>query len=361
MPAIINSGTNGDLNPGLDGNGPVATAVGIVRKTVLTTSLGTALSAQVSYGWDQVSGEARILLPTEAGAIGDSVSVTFGCTPGTVAQRFAGTLVGFDTTLAPHAVIALCKGPLYALEEYENPVETINAGDGSGRPGLAFEDLVGASSATLKQIVTAVLGTVGVTYSASNLADPGHVYGTLAPEEFTWGTHETAAAYLHRLLEASAGYRLFDSADGNVYLKQISVTDGIGAEVTFTVGIDIFGDTQKTSTRIGRRSAVLVEGYDDGTGPATSGLIGSGSIYHVTSPLIETDAFATDLANFWLTQLDRNQEIVRLHTPSDALIGPAQLHFISGVAADTMWVKSVTTEVGTNGEVTQHPIYVAGI
>src|SRR5206468_998897 len=109
MPAIINSGTNGDLNTGNDGSGPVATAVGIVRTTVLQTSLGDALSAQVSYGWDQVSGEARILLPTQTGSIDEGVTITMGCDGGTVAQRFSGTIVGFDTTLAPHAVTALCK------------------------------------------------------------------------------------------------------------------------------------------------------------------------------------------------------------------------------------------------------------
>jgi len=360
MPAIINAGTGGDLAPGLDGSGgPVATAIGVVRNISLTCSLGDVLSAQVSYGWDQVSGEARIILPFQSGSIGDSVSVTMGA--GNSVQRFAGKLVSFETTLAPRSVTALCKGPLYVLEEYENPTETINAGDGSGRPGLAFEDLVGASSATLKQTVSAVLARVGVTYSSGNLQDPAHVYGLLAPEEFTWGTHETAAAYLHRLLEASAGYRLFDSADGNVYLQQISAIPSGTVDFTLTLGEDIFADSQSVSSKIGQRTGVVVEGYDDGSGPAV-GTAGDTSLpFRVFSNLIETDAFAAELAAFWLPQVNRLQEVVRLHTPVDGLFGPGQTHHIDlgNALNDTLWLKSVMTEITPNGEFSQHSVYVA--
>src|SRR5438270_163126 len=76
-----------------------------------------ALSAQVSYGWDQVAGSARIVCASTHGSPGDSVVVVMGA--GNNVQRFSGTLREFDTTLAPHAVVLVAKGPLYALEEYK--------------------------------------------------------------------------------------------------------------------------------------------------------------------------------------------------------------------------------------------------
>lgn len=367
MPAIINSSTTGDLNPGTHQAGsPVATAIAIVRRTFLSTTLGDAFSAQTSYSWDQVSGEGRLVLPTQSGAIDDSVSITLGA--GLNLQRLAGTLISFDTTLAPHSVTALCKTQLYALEEFENATETISSADGSGRPGLAFSDLVGTSSgATLKQIVVAVLGVVGITaYSLDNLADPAHVYGLIADEEFTWGTYETAAAYLHRVLEASAGYRLFDSTDGNTYLAQTSAIPDVDPKFTFELGKDIFPESQSSSSKIGQRAAVLVQGYDDSFGPATNNPSGNpiASAFRINNTLIEDDAFATEIGDFWLPQVSRRQEIVRLQTPRDDLFGPGQTHYIDAAGGlsvnDTMWLKSVTSEITSSGEFTQHLVYVAG-
>ncbi len=362
MPAVINSGAgSGELNPGFGGDGPVATAIGVVRQPQLIFSAGTnVLSAQVTYGFDQVAGEARVVCVTPTGSIGDSVTITMGATH--IAQRFRGTIVSIDTTLAPHSVTMLCKGPLYALEIYKNDVETL---DGlSPRPGLSFADLTGSFTGTLRQTVTAVLDRLGVTYSLGHLQDPSHVYGVGgATDEMTWGTHETAAAYIHRFLEASAGYRLFDSADGQVYLTQISAVPS-GTDISpFTVGVDIFGNTQHTTTSLGRQAAVIVHGYDLlGLGPATSGVVGSGqSAYQINNTLIESDAFATEIANFWLPQVSRLQETVRLSTPRDDLIGPAQSHAIDGLSADNLWVKSVTTEITSNGDFTQHMIYVSGV
>lgn len=364
---VINSGTGGDVNPGFDGSGgPVATSIAIARKTDINFSGGEVLNAQTSYGWDQFAGEARIVCPAPSGSIGDSVALTFGCTPGNLVQRFAGTIVETDTTLAPHAVMLLCKGPLYACETFKNDVESLDIDQ--TRPGLAFGDLVGAQTGTLQQIVAAVLSLVGVSYSLSNFDNPSHVYGTGAGasgldgafDAMTWGTHETAAAYIHRFLQASAGYRLFDSADGNVYLKQASMIPSGSVDFTLTLGQDIFGDTHSVTSSIGAQTAVIVQGFDDGSGPATSGVVGSGqSAFQLNSPLIETDAFAAELAAFWLTQVNRNQELIRLNTPRDELYGPVQTHAISGVTPDTMRVKSVTTDIAANGEFTQHLVYVA--
>lgn len=370
MANVINSGSGGELNPGFGGSGPVATAVGIVRQLSLDFSAGSdVFSAQVTYGFDQVVGEARVVCATPTGSVDDSVTITMGITPnGHVVQRFAGTIVQIDTTLAPHSVTLMCKGPLYRLETYKNDVETTDTDQ--TRPGLSFADLVGSATGTLKQLVQAVLDYVGVSYDDGNFQDPAHVYGTGAgangldgaTDEMTWGTHETAASYIHRFLEASAGYRLFDSADGNVYLQQITATPSGGPDIpAFTAGEDIFGDTTHTTSSIGRQTAVIVHGYDDGSGPATSGVVGSGqSAFQINSPLIETDAFASEIANFWLPQVNRLQELVRLSTPRDDLIGPAQTHEIDGVASDRMWVKSVTTEITASGEFTQNMVYVSG-
>lgn len=365
MANVINSGSGGELNPGFDGAGAVVSPA-IPRTISVAFSGGTdVLSCQTTYGWDQVSGEARIVLATPTGNIDDSVTLGFGA--GTNGQCFAGKIVSIDTTLAPHSVTILARGPLYALEIYKNDVETDDIAQ--TRPGLSFADLVGAQTGTLKQLVSAVLSYVGVSFDAANLQSPSHVYGTGAgangldgaTDEMTWGTHETAAAYVHRFLEASAGYRLFDSADGNVYMRQITAIPAGSPDLTFTAGVDIFGDTQHSTTSIGRQAAVIVHGYDDGSGPATSGVVGSGSsAFQINSPLIETDAFASEIANYWLPQVNRLQEIVRLSTPRDELVGPAQTHYIGGVAADKMWVKSVTREIAASGEFSQHIIYVSG-
>lgn len=363
MPAVIDSGTGGELNPGFDGSGgPVATAIAVIdRPTMSVSTGGDVLSAQTTYGWDQVSSEARYVLAEPSGSVGDSVTLTINGV-----QRFVGTIVTVDTTLSPHSVAYTARGPLYALEIFKNDVASED--DAQTRPGLAFVDLVGSESGTLRQVIAAVLDYCGVSYSLGNFQNPAHVYGVLsdgspgATDEMTWGVHETAAAYIHRFLEASAGYRLFDSADGNIYLRQITASPaGSGDIPDFTAGVDIFGDTTHSGTSIGRQSAVIVTGYDDGSGPATSGVVGSGvSAFQVNSNLIETDTFAAEIANFWLPQVNRLQEIVRLTTPRDDLIGPAQTHFIAGVAADHMWVKSVTCELAANGELTQHITYVSG-
>lgn len=368
MVAVINAGAAGELNPGFDGSqSPVATAIAVVRRAAVEFSGGSdVLSAQTTYGFDQFSGEARIVLVTPTGAIDDSATLSIGGE-----QCFGGTIVSIDTTLSPHSVSITAKGPLYALETFKNDVETTDTDQ--RRPGLSFADLVGSPTGTLKQLVTAVLDYVGVGYSSGNLADPSHVYGTGAgangldgaTDEMTWGTHETAAAYIHRFLEASAGYRLFDSADGNVFMRQISAIPDGSPDFTLTLGQDIFGDAQHSTTSVGRQSAVIVHGYDDGSGPATSGVVGSGqSAFQVNSPLIETDAFASELATFWLSQVNRLQELVRLSTPRLELFGPAQTHYIDAAGglsvSDTMWVKSVTREIAASGEFTQHVIYVSG-
>lgn len=370
MPAVINSGSAGELNPGFDGSqAPVATAIAVVRQPTIDFSGGTdVLSAQTTYGWDQFAGEARVTLVTPTGAVDDAVTLSFGVDE--LSQCFSGTIVSIDTTLAPHSVSILAKGPLYALEIFKNDIETTDTDQ--TRPGLSFADLVGSETGTLRQLITAVLDLVGVTYSLANLANPAHVYGLVAggapgaTDEMTWGTHETAAAYIHRFLEASAGYRLFDSADGNVYLRQISAIPDLSPDFTLTLGVDIFGNSQHTTSSIGRQSAVIVHGYDDGSGPATSGVVGSGqSAFQINSPLIETDAFAAELANFWLPQVNRLQELVRLSTPRDFLAGPAQTHYIDAAGGlsvnDTMWLKSVTRDSANSGEITQHFTYVSGV
>lgn len=366
MPAVINSGTAGELNPGFGGAGIAVTATAVTRTTQLVVTVGgvavDALSAQTSYGWDQVAGEARVIIPAyTTEAIGDAVVITMN---GEV--RFRGTLRQFDTSMAPHAVTLLCKGPLYALEEWVNGTETIEADE--GRPGLAFEDLVGAQTATLKTIVQAVFDRVGVTkadgtpYSAADLDNPSHVYGTDAPEEFTWQTHESAAAYLNRIFEASAGHRVFDSADGNVYLRQVNATADATPDFTLQLGVDILPDSRASYTSIGRKSAVLVEGYDDGDGPATSGIIGTGTnVFRVSSTLIETDAFATEIANFWLPQVSRAQKTYELVTGHQGLFGPAQTHELlakDGSHIDYLWVQASTAEVMPNAQFTQSSKYV---
>lgn len=361
LAVVINSGGGGDLNNGFSGGGPVATATSVVRQTSLSTSLGDAFSADVTYGWDTVSGSAKIVTPSASGSQGDAVTVSMDA-GSDVGQCFSGTLREDDSALSPRRVTNACKSPLYALEEYEQSAITL---DDSGKKGLDFYTLTGSSNgtATLQQIVAAVLRIVGVSYSTANFDNPDPLYGTVAPENFTWRTRETAAAYLHRIFEASAGYRLFDSSDGNCYLKQITAVPAGSPDATFTLGQDIARGSTALDSSLGQRGAVLVTGYDDGSGPSTAS-VGSGLTFGVNSDLIETDALAAIIANYWLPVVSRRQQIVRLTTPRDDLIGPGSTVFVdawSGLGvSQAMWVKSVTRQISSNGKFRQLLTCVTG-
>src|SRR5947209_16890211 len=96
--AVINGGSAGDLNPGFAGaQVPVATATSVVRKASIVASPGNALSAQTSYGWDQVAGSARVILPFPSGGVGDQLVISMGAGSNN-AQCFSGTRREDDTT-----------------------------------------------------------------------------------------------------------------------------------------------------------------------------------------------------------------------------------------------------------------------
>jgi hypothetical protein len=54
---------------------------------------------------------------------------------------------------------------------------------------------------------------------------------------------------------------------------------------------------------------------------------------------------------------------VHLSTPRTELFGPAQTHYLDAAdlsLSQQLWVRSVTTEIASSGEFTQHLTYAAG-
>jgi hypothetical protein len=336
------------------------------------TQLSDVLGARCTFGWDQGASTAEVTFSDLPSGVsqGSKISIRMGATWRSDGgdthnvRRFVGYVREIDESGYPHSVVLHCKGSLYLLEEYENTLD--NAFDDVGRPGYDFDTLVGTSSgATLRSIVTHVLDIVGVTYSLTNLDNPPHIYGDFAPEEFTWGTHQSALDFLHTVFEASTGERLFNSSDGTLYLASITgrprSTNDLGLSAD-----DVLATNASSNRNIsGLRDQVVAEGYDDGAGPFTA-IKGSGARSHrVTSSLIESDAFAGEIAQYWLDELNRELRKISIATWRDDVVGPAQTHLLAddllarlGISGQ-FWVLTVTLEVA-NAAYTANLSYVGG-
>jgi hypothetical protein len=361
--------------------GTPASSVAVRRPTLTVTANGNTLDnvfgAHLTFGWDQLASTASITLAArpEIDDVPYNCTVTVTCGVDQVVKRFEGRLREWDYSFYPRAVVLHAAGTLSLLEEFEQKLDTV--GDDEGAPGLELEPLLGiplgSGGGTLKEIISAVLDDVGVTYTAGLLADPTHEYGLEAPEEFTWRQGETAAGYVNRLCEASEGYRLFNSADGDVYLAQIKGRPRGSTDLAFTAGVDIFESSRANRSITQTRNSVRVNGldYGDGDGPVTYLLESSNDIqtvagshlFTVSSSLIETEDWAETMANFWSGEMNREIVQVTLHTFRDDVIGPAQTHLVDALdrlgTGEPLWVKRVEIDV-SGGEFSQTMTYLGG-
>jgi hypothetical protein len=337
------------------------------------------LEVRTSDGWDQSVGTAEVVLvaPPPNWHYGDPVEIQSTTTylygqqstnpeqTGSV-TRFRGLLRHWDYSHWPrsvtlHAESELCRAADYKQADATTPLL-------SGRPGLELRDLLGtAAGGTLRQIAEAVLARCGVTQTLGG-QDPPHVYGAdpLAYEEFTWRFGESGLAYMHRVCEASALYRVFSSGDGNLYLYQI-----LGRPNTT---LDLPGAKATRSTDKSY-NAVTVQGFDAGTplGPLSQTVALANFdwspdvalVYRVSSPMIEDDAFALELANAWIYEVDR--ELVEAEVPTwiENVMGPGQTHGVLDLdrlgTGEPLWVrKHGFSWKAQTGELTQTCAYVGG-
>jgi len=365
----------------------------IVRQTSVAVTfngmaipLETLIAVRCSYGWDQPVSTADITLstyPIAGGTYHDPVEVTVNGV-----LRFVGILADKDYSNSPRTVVLKARGDLCRAEEYENQNPDLDPF--MPEPGIDLSTLLGGpSSGTLKEITLAVLTVCGVdTSNAAAWADPPHVYGLEADEEFMWKFGTTGLSYLHSLFEASAGHRLFHSGDGLLWLAQIIGRPRSGAaDLTIAEGVDILDGGNMTRSISKHASTVVVSGLDDGDGfgplyaVATDGPspFPPDKTFRVSSSMIETEAFASELANdFWILEVDRELVTGSVSTWRDDVMGPGQSHLVlSGPEQPTsvygdagpggrlgtgekLWVIGLTLDLNEKGEFTQTMSYLGG-
>src|SRR6185295_19341357 len=194
------------------------------------------LSIHCAYGWDRATSEAQIVLHSKPASADYHSDVVIRVN---AKVRFVGILTAFDFANWPRSVGIQAKSHLVLAEDYLNQAGETDPEE--GQPGLALDALLGvATGGTLQQIVVAVLTICGVdTSNSSRWPDPPHVYGLIAPEEFTWRMGESGMAFLHRVFEASAGYRLFSSGDGDLWMAQIVGRPSNVWDIWLQQGVDI--------------------------------------------------------------------------------------------------------------------------
>ncbi len=328
------------------------------------------LSIHVEYGWDKATSEAQIVLRSKlaTGTYHSDVQIAVNGI-----LRFTGILTNFDYANWPRSVGIQAKSRLVLAEDYLN--QDGDTEPDEGQPGLALDVLLGVDTGgTLQQIVIAVLDICGVdTSNAGNWADPPHVYGLVAPEEFTWRMGESGLAFLHRLFEASAGYRLFSSGDGELWLAQIVGRPSNVWDIWLQQGVDIL-DGGKVSRGIDKSAnGVRVRGYDDGEDPVDVLVIDANLpwspdvaiVHQVSSPMIEDAAFAAELiTTYWLPEVEREVSTATVSTWRDDPFGPTQTFLIDALdrlgMGEPGWVLSNTLEVDEHGQLTQSVNLVAG-
>jgi hypothetical protein len=355
------------------------------RRTFLEATLGglvleNVLSARVSLGFDLGVGEASVVLASEPaeGTYNDVVQISMGAGGGDGSNnvvRFTGLLKQYDRTLFPRSVTLVARGALSLAAEYR-PFGQDDAltRQRAGLSGLDLRQLLGeGATATDENIVLGALERAydaappGIELNIGLIGGTGTNLGTLPPEATVWGTAETALAYIQRIDQSSLGYRTFESINGAIYRAQISGWPGAGTEVyTFVEGLDIF-EARSTRTILELKNCARVDGFDYG--------LGAGYITHIAPGNNDIQGYSTDnpqevhfstslagrilssstsglgfsceeIADYLLTEWNRELVRVTLTTPRDDVIGPGQTHMVKANVAITYDDAGVTTNAG---------------
>jgi hypothetical protein len=351
--------------------------------TVRTTTLGVTLngntvtqplSARVSIGYDLSYAEATVVCASiPSGSYYDPLVINMNGS-----TRFSGVLAQKDFSLYPRAITLVGRGNLWKAAKYRLDDETVNP-----ETGLSLLELLGASSGTDEEIVTAVLNRVGLSGSISGT---GRTLGTIAPEEYAWRINETALDYIQRLDRICLGYRTFETLAGSIFRSQITSRPSAASSMTFEEGVDISDGGASRSVQEAF-NAVRVGGYavGDYLDPrvyyveSSNDFQGGGNpnaVFTLESPMIERkdEASAGEgiscevVADYWLHELNREIVKVTLTTPRDDDVGPGQLHTVQGPAGaadrlgtgEKMWVQRVDVSIDQSGAFSQQITYIGG-
>lgn len=338
------------------------------------------VSAQSTYGFDQMVSTAEVVTPTVPSwaQYKSVVTIDMGGTQATARRRFTGLLVDYDYTLFPRQVRLLCRGFLFLADLTQN--------SNSGGTDLSSA----GAGATDESMVTTVLNDCGIT-NLNQIGGTGLTLGTIsAADGFTWSEGQSGLDFIRQLDSVCMGYRTFDTFSGSVTRQKIVTSGAPTAGFTFTEGSGSSGDIEKgesQQTMREIRNRVLVTGYNTGTGSGANGEIqvavrqDSPFLAHdVTEPLnssmIEqeltgtTPGLVAQDVGTWLVQ-ETNRVVIKTPytTPRDDLIPPGATVGISPASgrlgmpptATVGWVQSVTNEYLEDGGYQQTIQLLGGI
>jgi len=368
--------------------------------TIAGTPLPFVLSAKCNFGFSQRVSQATFEVPNVllGSNYDQEIVITMGAGTNNIV-RFVGIVRTFQYTPTPRGVEYQCYGYLQLAAEYENWEDSFSTPIG----GLSPLDLTGNQPDTASNIITAVLGKVGIPGPNIGAIDSTAILYGLYMDAFTWRngrnsqnpnlleTGETALSYIERYDEIDAvfsggnggRYRTYERLGGITERFLVGGRPRNAIDFTFTETVDIL-DGQIQRSKLDFKNYFVVTGYDVGNGagpfafpvPGDPGFGGSGKrTYRFSSEMIErahdadpgTGQSCEVLAN--AISLDYNREIVTgwIETFRDDAISLAQTHLVSapGGAVDRLgtgeklWVQALEVSIDGRG-FTQRITYIGG-
>ena len=382
-----------------------------VSASVPSGAVSNILSATATYGFDQRTGECRIVTPVKPNCTYDDLlTVTMGAGTHNVV-RFVGLVREFIYQDTPQSVTTVANGRLVRAVEFENHQETVNQ-IWLGAGGILIDDILGSPSGSAAAIVQAVLSTANVPFTPANIQGSSVAYGTgQFPMTFMWHSGgpgpltmpapqeqgETAMSYIERYdaidaeiagTNTGGRYRTFEQVGGTVFRLRIGGRPQGTPNLTFTEGVNILSGQFTRSIREARsRFVVKGQNRSDGGqfGPLTyewddAALVTGDRTYQFSSDMIERADNSTNpfqapdgmscqtLAQAFHLEYNREQVTGWLETFIDDLILVANTHLVQGGPggtvgalglAENVWVQSVQITVDSRG-FTQRMTYLGG-
>ena len=327
--------------------------------------LPNAIGATVVLGLDVTVASATVEL-TENPLVSQNsdIVIVAGTGPHNV-QRFQGRVKRTRANLWPHTFSLICRGRLSLAAEYKQAVgatlpDFFISALNSRIPivGVSMADILNGADPTDENYVLGVLNMVpGLNVDPADIHGTGHLFGLAASRELLWAPHVSALAQCQKLDEVSLGYRLFEGPSGRIFRTQVYGYPTTSADATFTEGVDVLEASGERSIE-DLINASYVQGYIFGANP---GLIGSyiqesndfqpeddPHIDPFSSTLIEDNEFAAEVAQWRLTERNRETVDVQLVTFRDDLLLPGRTIAVNlphANVTEPVWIQHVEIEV----------------
>lgn len=216
------------------------------------TALTDAFDARVQIGFDQAVARCDIAvtaLPTNA-APWQVVTVSMGANAATAARRFTGYYLEHTTDLAPKRTVLHCRGYMALAEIYQSDDRVDMSGYSAAllEPGGAVPNPGGNYGYTDVEMIGSIFNIVGITVANGITTDLqglpqigglDRILGLVSlGKGFKLEEGEPGLGFIQRLDEAT-GYRTYDTFDGTVTRRAISIEPGVFPDHTFTEHVDI--------------------------------------------------------------------------------------------------------------------------